>query len=131
MPAVRSPNWAGRVPVKSVTDWISSRVHLLAEAVEPFRQKHAVDAVLDVAVVAADVDFAKFLLDHPGRLQQHLLKGSVLALAHHLNLIRVDRIRYGPQTGRNFFARLVQISVHSQGGHYNGRRIIRRTLGRG
>lgn len=90
-------------------------IDFLAKTVESFRQEDAVDAVLDIAVVAADVHFPKFLLDHAGRLQQHLLKGGVFALTHQLNLGRIDRIGDGAQAGSYFLAGGIEISRDSNG----------------
>jgi hypothetical protein len=52
----------------------------LAEEREALRQLHAVETVLQAAMVAAHVDLAEPVLHHAGRAQQHLIERRVLAL---------------------------------------------------
>ena len=60
--------------------WANRGVRALAEQRQAFGQLHAVEPVLQVAVVAADMDLAEAVLHHAGRAQQHLVERRILAL---------------------------------------------------
>ena len=60
-------------------------INFLTKAVEALGQQNPVDAILDIAVIAAHVNLPEFLLHNPRRLQEHLLKRRAFALAHRLN----------------------------------------------
>ena len=80
----------------------------LAEARQAVRQLHAVEPVLQVAVVAAHVDLAETVLHHARRAQQHLVQGRVLAQRHVLDEGLGEVVDGGAETGLDGAARLVQ-----------------------
>ena len=49
-------------------------INFLPKTIEALRQQNAIDAILNVAMIAAHMDFPEFLLHHPWRMQEHLLK---------------------------------------------------------
>src|SRR5271165_3652076 len=51
-------------------------INFLTETVEALRQRNAIEAVLHVAVITANMDLSEFLLHHSRRVQDHLLKGG-------------------------------------------------------
>ncbi len=77
-PAVRSPYCAGSAPVSSFP--LPNRcVQRLAEAGDGFGKEHAVDAVLQIGMIAAHVQLTIRVLHHSGRLQHHLIQRRVFA----------------------------------------------------
>ncbi len=89
------------------------RINFLPETIETLRQQNAVEAILHVAVIAANMHFPEFILHHARRLQQHLLKRGVLTLTHRLNLVRADFVGDRSQAGRDLLARRVQIASNN------------------
>ena len=78
------------------------RIDFLPETVESLRQQNAVDAILHVAVIAANMHLPEFILRHARRVQQHLLKRGVFTLAHGLNLVDADCVGDRPQARARF-----------------------------
>ena len=76
MPAVRNPYWAGSDPVMSCMLFDEAGVELQAEARDALGQEHVVDAVLQVRMLAADVQVAvgRRILGDAGRAQEHLVE---------------------------------------------------------
>ena len=69
----------------------------LAEAADAVGQHDAVDAVLQVGMLVADVEIAAGggILRHARNLQQHLVPGGVSALRQGLDRLLAHRIRHG------------------------------------
>src|ERR1700691_2021287 len=66
----------------------------LAEEADAFRQQYAVDAVLHVGVLVADVEFGVLgaVLIDAGRLQQHLAERSVGAAGQRLDRLAAEAV---------------------------------------
>ncbi len=64
----------------------------LAEDIDPLRELHAVDAELQIGVVAADMDLAERILSDAGRLQQHLVERGVVALSLGFDRLPIELI---------------------------------------
>ena len=70
-------------------------LQFLAEAGDAFRQKHVVDAILQVGVLTADVKLAERILRHTGKAQDGLIEWRVLALR-----LRIEPVGSNCVTGR-------------------------------
>ena len=81
----------------------------LAEDRQPFRQLHAVQAVLHVGVLAAQMDLTEAVLCHAGRLQQHLVQRRVLALRDVLQRLGREVIGAGPEARLDLLAGHVKL----------------------
>jgi hypothetical protein len=71
-------------------------VNLAEVAADPLRELYAVDAVLDVGVLAAHVDLTVGILRHARRLQDHLVEGSIVALRQALERLTAEVIDAAP-----------------------------------
>ena len=71
-------------------------------------QLHAVEPVLDVAVIAAHVDLAEAVLDDAGRAQQHLVQGRALAQRDVADGALAEVVGRGAEAGLDGAARLVE-----------------------
>ena len=69
----------------------------LTEHRQAFRQLHAVQPVLHVGMLAAQMDLAKAVLRRAGRLQQHLVQRRALALRDILQRIRREIVGRGTE----------------------------------
>ena len=84
------------------------RFQRLAEHGQALRQLHAVQAVLRVAVLVADMHLAEAVLRDAGRLQQDLLQGRLVALGQGLDGAAVEAVHGGAEAGLDGGARGVQ-----------------------
>ena len=82
-----------------------ARIEDLPEALQAFRQLHAVDAVLQVPVLAADMDVAEAVLHHARRLQQHLVERLVGAARQRLDRAAIDLVLARPEPGEDALPR--------------------------
>ncbi len=107
-------------------------IQRLAEARDRFGQQHAVDAVLQIGVVAAHVHAAVGILDHAGRLQQHLAERRGGAQRLLLDVLGGDLVLAAADVRRQRVAGLVELGVDGDrvevlhgsggiGGHGEGR----------
>ena len=105
MPAVRKPYCAGSEPVMSCMLLHEARIELQAEPGDAFGQQHVVDAVLQVRVLAADVQVAvrRRILGHARRAQEHLVEGRVGPLGQVEDLLLVHDERGRAQAGLDRF----------------------------
>ena len=81
MPAVRSPNSAGKAPVSRLMLCAKRGLDNLAEPGDTFRQLNPVYPVLKIGMVAAHVKLAKRILHHAGCLKEHLVESRYCCLA--------------------------------------------------
>ena len=82
-----------------------ARIEDLPEALQAFRQLHAVDAVLQVPVFAADMDVAEAVLHHARRLQQHLVERLVGAARQRLDRAAIDFVLARPEPAEDVLPR--------------------------
>src|SRR5206468_11856084 len=80
----------------------------LAKTGDTFRQKHVVDAVLQICMFAADMKLPERILRHTRKTQHRLVKWSVLAPRLRIESVRADRIARCTETRHNRFARDVE-----------------------
>ncbi len=85
-----------------------ARIETLAEAADRLGNDHAVDAVLQVRVVAAHVQAAVGILHHARRLQQHLVHRRGGAQRQLRDRLVVDHVLAAAGIRRQRVARLVQ-----------------------
>ena len=85
-----------------------ARIEALAEAADRLGDDHAVDAVLQIRVVAAHVQAAVGILHHAGRLQQHLVQRRGGAERQLCDRLVVDDVLAAAGIRRQRIARLVQ-----------------------
>ena len=107
-PAVWKPYCAGSAPVISVRLLANRSAMRLAEDRQPLGQLHAVQPVLHVGVLAAQVDLAEAVLRHAGRLQQHLVKRRVFALRNVLQSLRREDVARRAEARLDLLARHIQ-----------------------
>jgi hypothetical protein len=81
----------------------------LAEHIDAFRQLHAVQAILQIGVVAADMQLAERILRHPGGLQQHLVQRRVVALRLVLDRRPAELVNAGAKARLDLVARDVEL----------------------
>ena len=87
------------------------RVERLAEAFDALGNDHAVDAVLHVAVIAADVQLAVRVLHYAGRLQQDLVERRRIAERQAFDRLGVDHVLARADAGRQLVTRTVELGV--------------------
>ena len=92
-----------------------TRVKFLAETGDAFGDEHIVDAVLQIRVLAADVELAEGILRDAGRSQEGLVEGRVFALRLRLDLAGADGVDRGAEFGRDLVALRIE-----RGGDDNG-----------
>ena len=85
-----------------------ARIEALAEAADRLGNDHAVDAVLQVGVVAAHVQAAVGVLHHAWRLQQHLVDRRGRAQRQRGDGLPVDHILAAAGVRRQRVARAIQ-----------------------
>ena len=107
-PAVWKPYCAGNAPVISVRLRAKRSAEDLAEHRQALGQFNTVQAVLDVGVLAAQVDLAEAVLRHAGGLQQHLVERSVVALRDVLQRLGRKVVAGGAEVGLDLLAGLVE-----------------------
>ncbi len=97
----------------------------LAEERQPFRQLHAIEPVLQAAVIAAHMDLAEAVLHHAGRAQQHLVQRRVLALRRVLDGGTAEVVLGGAEARQDGAALLVHLDHrfprHTEQGEQQGR----------
>ena len=99
----------------------------IGEQRQPFGQLHAVQPVLQVAVVAAHVELAETVLRHARRAHQHLVDRRLLALRHGVDGARREIVARRAEAGLDRAARLVQAGRgHGDAGQRAGGRRRRR-----
>ena len=103
-PAVWNPYCAGSAPVISDMLLAKRDFDRLAEHRQPLGQFDAVQPVLHVGVLAAQMDLAEAVLRHAGRLEQHLVERGVGALRNVLQCLRREIIGRGAETGLDLLA---------------------------
>ncbi len=91
------------------------RIERLAEFADAFRQDDAVDAVLQIGMIAAHVDRAERILHDAGRLQQHLIERRRIAERQLLDRFLVDHVLARANAGRELVARLVEARIDLDG----------------
>src|SRR6185312_7572794 len=104
-----------------------ARVEALAEATDGLGDDHAVDAVLQVAMVAAYVQATVRILHYARGLQQHLVDRRGRAQRQSRNRLVVDHVLAGTGVRRQRIARLVQGGGHRDDTQflYLGREVAR------
>ena len=93
-------------------------VEFLPETGERLGEQHAVDAVGEIAVFAADVFLAEGIEDDAGGTKQDLLEGGILALGHGFDLFRPDGISGGAELRRSIVAG--EMGADDDGFHFLG-----------
>ena len=76
--------------------------------VDSFGKLDAVDPVLEVGVLAADMDLAVGILRDAGRLQHHLVQRRVVTLRQIMNRLLVETVDAAAGLGRQAVARHVE-----------------------
>ena len=114
-PAVWKPYWAGSAPVIRVMLLAKREFDSLTEDRQALRQFHTIQAILNIGVLAAQMDLAKTVLCHTGGLQQHLVQLRVLPLGDRLQRLWREVIGARPE------ARLYLLAGHVKllGNHVN------------
>ena len=84
-------------------------IEFLAEAGDGFGKEHAVDAVGEVGVFAADVFLAEGVEDDAGHAGEELLEGGVFAAGDVLDLIWADGVGDGTEGGGDLVAGEVEV----------------------
>ena len=82
-----------------------ARIEDLPEALQAFRQLHAVDAVLQIPVLAAHMDVTEAVLHHARRLQQHLVERLVGAARQRLDRAAIDFVLARPEPAQDALPR--------------------------
>ena len=87
----------------------------LSEGADPVGEHDAVDAVLQVGVLVANMQFTacRGILRHAGKLQQHLVELRVAALRQRFNGLVVDLIGIGANRRDDVLADLVEFFILS------------------
>ena len=83
-------------------------VQCLAEPVDAFRKHHAVDTVLDVAMIAPDMDLSERVIDHTGGLEQHFVQRGVFSLRQVFDVFFAEAIDAAAGLGRQTVACVFQ-----------------------
>ena len=83
-------------------------IQALAEAADGFGNDHAIDAVLQVGVIAAHMQAAVRILHHAGRLQQHLVHRRGRAERQLADRLLIDHVLAAAGFRRQRIARLIQ-----------------------
>ncbi len=81
----------------------------LAEHGDALRQDHVVQPVLDVGVVAPDVQLSERVLHHPRGLQDHLVERDVLAAGQDVHQLFGQRVGRGAERRLDGLAGGVQL----------------------
>ena len=108
MPAVRKPYCAGSAPVISDIGFAQPRSQALAEQRQALGQLHAVEPVLQVAVVAAHMELAEAVLGDARRAQQHLVERRVVARGMVSMALAGEIVAGCAEAGLDAAARLVE-----------------------
>ena len=90
-------------------------LHQLRKAGDAVRQKNAVDAILHIGVLVADVEIAAGggILRHAGRLQQNFFERRLIALRQRLDRRAVQGVDIGARLGE-------QLALERVGGVFKG-----------
>jgi len=97
-----------------------ARIEHLAEAAGAVGQDDAVDAVLDIVVIAADVQLALLVVGHARRLQQHMIEGRMVAFRQLLDGFFVEGVLAAAGGGRQLVAR----PLEAPGGDGDGLQLL-------
>jgi hypothetical protein len=98
---VRSPYCAGNAPSSSATLWIGNH--------------HAVNAVLQIGMIATHVKLTIGVLHHARRLQQHLVHRGGIAQRQRLDVLRGDHVLTAAGIRRKAVTRRIQRRRHAYG----------------
>ena len=85
------------------------RLERLAEHVDPFRQLNPVQPILQIGVVAADMDLSKRILRDARCLQQQLVQGLVIALRLSFDRLPAKIVDGGAEPRLDLSARNVEL----------------------
>ena len=110
IPAVRKPYCAGSAPVISDTELASRVCKRLAEDVDPLGQDDAVEAELQIGVVAADMQLAERILGDARRLQQQSVERLIVALRLRFDRLPAEIVDAGAEARLDLAARDVELS---------------------
>ena len=102
---VRKPNCAGSAPVRTRDAAQRAGVEDLAEAGQALGQGHAVQPVLQVAVLAADMHLAEAVLHHAGGLQQDLVERLGAAAGQRLDRLALHHRLAAAEAGEDALPR--------------------------
>ena len=81
----------------------------LAKTRNTFREKHVVDAVLQICMFAADMKLTERILRDTGETQERLVKRRVFALRLGIESVRSDRVACCAEARHNCFTRDVHL----------------------
>ena len=81
----------------------------LSKTRNTFRDKHVVDAVLQICMFAADVKLSERILRDTGETQQSLVKRRVFTFRLGAETVRSNRVARGTETRHNCFTRNVHL----------------------
>jgi hypothetical protein len=85
------------------------RLQRLAEHREPLGQLYSVQPVLDVRVIATDMQLAETVLRHAGRLQQQLIERHGVALGNRLDALAAEAVGRGAEARLDLAAGRIQL----------------------
>ena len=105
MPPVSSPYSAGSAPSFCLTVSASLGSSVWPNTADTLGQDNAVDAVLQLVVLAADMELAVGILRHVGHLQNDRVEQRIVATGLTLNVLGGDGIGGSAQLGLNAIAR--------------------------
>ena len=80
------------------------RLQRLAEDIDPLRQLNPVEAVLQIGVIAADVDLPERILGNTGSLQQQLVQRLIVALRLGFDRLPAEIVDGGAEAGLDLLA---------------------------
>jgi hypothetical protein len=95
----------------------NTRVQDLTESAECFGDEDAVDAVLQVGMIAAHMQLTERVLHEPGCLQQHLVQGRRFALRKVLDILLAESVDGAAGIGRELVACSVELARGTCDGH--------------
>ena len=119
----------GQRAVEQLDAFDHAGIQRLPEAGNGFGQHHAIDAVLQVGVIATYVQLAERILHHARSLQDHLVQGRGSAERQLRDRLAVDHVFAAAGRRRQPIARPVERRVHVHG--VQGQRLRSGSTGRG
>ena len=86
-----------------------ARLQRLAEDIDPLRQLHSVDPVLQIGVIAAHMDLPERILRDPRSLEQQLIQRLIVALRLRLDRLPIEIVDRGAKPRLNLLASNVEL----------------------
>jgi hypothetical protein len=114
-PGVSKPEFGGESAVREADRFHEVRIDLLGEAVEALGEEDAVDPVLEVPMLAPNVDLPEGVLHHARAAQQDLLKGGVVSLRQGVDLIAADGVNRGAEARDDLAGHVFELAGDDDG----------------